>query len=736
MRKFKALIAVLTAAVLVFSLVGTAFAASAPSDVQGTKYEVAAGKLMALGISSGWGGGQFNPSAAVTRAQFSVLVVNELGLKDAAAALQGTDTQFKDVKGSYWASGAIQVATTKGIISGYGDGTFRPEQPITYMEAAILTVRALGYREADPNAHFIKAIELGLMADVDGKANQTAIRGNLAIILNNMLTKEIGQVDKDGVWVSSKKTPQDALGIKVVKGTLEAVAADGTTVTVAGAIYKVDSKTTLIGAAKYMDAIGYEVEIGGTNPGIAADSAPLAYVAVTTKASSIKTGVVELTDNASYIYLKGDTTKYVFASPTVYLNGAPGNLNSFAVGDNVTLVLDAQGKVTVIKVAKFTVAEKLVKATYTAGTPNTISISSDGSVVSATYAVAPNAVITRNGAAATVKDLIPDQDIIYLVVGAGNQITYAEAYYKEVSGTVTATKTVSDPDNPAGIFMVTVGGKDYKASKNAINLNAEKSFSALAKGDVVKFVLNKDGDVTILKSVTTAASTGKVLGWNVSDTAGTVTMDIRGTSTTFNLAIDSVTGKVYADAATAVKALKVGDIAKLTLDADGKVIGAAKVDFPTAAVAIDSVLSGSNAFTVAGTVYLVDSNSIMYKDGTYVGFAGLYKGLNVKFNSKKDVSGANIVTELIADSACVVDQSKISATTSAITGIKGAVEPQAVVKVYSDASLAETALVGSSANADEYGAFTYNGTFTSGATYYVKVTDTFNNSTSFAVEIS
>lgn len=42
---------------------------------------------------------------------------------------------FADVPSDYWASGYITAAVNAGYVSGYSDGTFRPDAPITRAEA-------------------------------------------------------------------------------------------------------------------------------------------------------------------------------------------------------------------------------------------------------------------------------------------------------------------------------------------------------------------------------------------------------------------------------------------------------------------------------------------------------------------------------------------------------------------------------------------------------------------------
>lgn len=51
---------------------------------------------------------------------------------------------FKDVPADYWAANSISVMTQKKVISGYSDGTFKPEKPLTREEAAALFNNLIG----------------------------------------------------------------------------------------------------------------------------------------------------------------------------------------------------------------------------------------------------------------------------------------------------------------------------------------------------------------------------------------------------------------------------------------------------------------------------------------------------------------------------------------------------------------------------------------------------------------
>jgi len=91
-----------------------------------------------LGIVSGYVDGTFKPNALITRAEFSVMLARALKLDG-----QGEPRGFIDEeKIGAWARNAVRQAAEAGIISGYGDNSFRPSAKITRAELAVMIARA------------------------------------------------------------------------------------------------------------------------------------------------------------------------------------------------------------------------------------------------------------------------------------------------------------------------------------------------------------------------------------------------------------------------------------------------------------------------------------------------------------------------------------------------------------------------------------------------------------------
>jgi hypothetical protein len=97
-------------------------------------------KAVALGIVNGYPDGTFRPDEGVTRAEFTSMLMN--GLKPAT---EGSPLTFQDKnKIGAWAVQSVEKAVKLGVISGYKDGTFRPNANITHAEMISMVVRASG----------------------------------------------------------------------------------------------------------------------------------------------------------------------------------------------------------------------------------------------------------------------------------------------------------------------------------------------------------------------------------------------------------------------------------------------------------------------------------------------------------------------------------------------------------------------------------------------------------------
>ena len=201
--KKRRLISAVMAAALTLSLaqpLAAGAANSSFSDISDQNTAVNADILRLMGVVSGTGSNQFDPSGGLTRAQFSTMVVNFMQKGD-QVPIHTTRTIFSDVTGTHWARGYVNLAaslTVKdgeeelALISGVGNGQFRPDDPITLAQAATILIRVLGYTSAQagavwPQSYMNLAASIGLSDGLAADYNAPLTRAQAAQLFVNAL---------------------------------------------------------------------------------------------------------------------------------------------------------------------------------------------------------------------------------------------------------------------------------------------------------------------------------------------------------------------------------------------------------------------------------------------------------------------------------------------------------------------------------------------------------------------
>ncbi|MBO5178941.1 MAG: S-layer homology domain-containing protein [Clostridia bacterium] len=206
--------------VIVLGISSTSFAAQF-YDTIGTKYESPTEILYTLGIVDGTSENVFSANRPVTRAEMAKMILNVYNLGDSIKGMSKGINNFKDVKKNAWYYDYVNVAADIKMINGYSDGTFRPNDEVTYSEAVAMIIRALGYTELSArlgeswDAPYIrKANEIRLNKNAGYfKYTDDATRGNVAIMLCNMLNSEsyIVVKDKTNVGLIKETTPKKVI---------------------------------------------------------------------------------------------------------------------------------------------------------------------------------------------------------------------------------------------------------------------------------------------------------------------------------------------------------------------------------------------------------------------------------------------------------------------------------------------------------------------------------------------
>ena len=218
------------------------------SDITDNYTATAVETLRLMGVLDGYGDGTFRPNAVLTRAQFCKMAVYAM---DGSSELgrYSTVTIFPDVKPSLWAASYINMAAKKGVIAGFADGKFKPNQTVTTGQAVTILMRGLGYKDENmggvwPQGYMAEAQTCGLLKSTGITSAYSALtRGQAAKLFLNLFEAKRGTGEGAVVLFSFTPEKEEAYltNLDAGKGTLTA---GGKTYTMAHPV----TSTTLIGS--------------------------------------------------------------------------------------------------------------------------------------------------------------------------------------------------------------------------------------------------------------------------------------------------------------------------------------------------------------------------------------------------------------------------------------------------------------------------------------------------------
>ena len=204
MKKIKRLLASCVAAMLLVPAVPSAFAAVGDtgfSDVDaGSWYADAVEYVRDNGLMSGTSDTAFDPEGTMTRAMLAQALYRAAG----SPAVSGSDS-FTDTQKGAWYADAVLWASQQGVVSGYGDGLFGVDDPVTREQIAVILWRDAGSPSAEAGLDFAdesaistyagQAVDWaranGIVSGADGNRflpQNNATRAQIAVMLRSYLT--------------------------------------------------------------------------------------------------------------------------------------------------------------------------------------------------------------------------------------------------------------------------------------------------------------------------------------------------------------------------------------------------------------------------------------------------------------------------------------------------------------------------------------------------------------------
>lgn len=360
-----------------------------------------------LGLMRGVGGASFAPDQGVSRAEVATVLVRALGWDEDAQAMSQSIAVaylagFTDVASvPEWATAYLALATQRGLLRGYADGSIRPLAPVTRAEAATLIARTLD--------------RLGLLYDIGGRLVDVLANGS--VVLDQIWGRP------DGASRLTLSSVQDTIWLRngVVAEPAELVSGD-TIVVVMGDLVDGDRNAApaLCIAALSWDLLG--------------------------EVSSVDTAGRRITLSTS----DGPLAVYASAGTPVVRHGAPSVLAAITPGDRAYLLVDAlTGLAQVVDVIRPELTG-IVNAVRDEGDRVDVDLSLTGSAVQGspgeppstlpplrTVTILSTATVFVDGVPSIARAIVPGMAmVVCLPSPTGSVYGYAEAWTEADAATV------------------------------------------------------------------------------------------------------------------------------------------------------------------------------------------------------------------------------------------------------------------------------------------------------------
>lgn len=467
----KRILSLLLAAVMLLGGAPAAFAASEASD------SVIEQVIRATGIMEGDADGNMNLDNTVTRAEYAKMLVAASTYQDKVFGASNS-SPFKDVPYTHWAAGYIQTAVEQGWLSGYLDGSYKPNNTVTLEEAATGVLKLLGYSTEDfsgsyPYGQLALYESLGLDANITASQGTAMTRRNMMYLFYNLLNAEtkdgqvyaqtLGYTLNDSGEIDYLSIVSDTMqGPYVVEGSLsDIVSGENKTVYCNG-------YASIADAVQKYDVVYYN------------DSTIWAYAnAVTgTYQSAAPSASSPTSVTVAGVSYEIDTSDAALALSTL------GGLN---IGDIVTLLLGRDGKV----------AAALPAGEYAAGVAGVVTATGTGTYYNAVgnaYTARTITVTATDGASYVYpcsKTSIDEGDMVSIGFGsAGTDVSMlnSASLSGEVSGYSIGSRTMAKD-----VRILDVNGTEAKRIYYSRLDGAE-----LDSSDVRYYAANEAGEITDL----------------------------------------------------------------------------------------------------------------------------------------------------------------------------------------------------------------------------------------------
>lgn len=571
------------------------------------------------------------------------------------AAPDGYSGRFTDIgtEDFAWAKPYINEMAARGLISGYEDGTYRPDNDITHLEGLSLFARAMGSNDSTNADMLAMAHE-----KYDSIINSYGLGWGCDEIAYLMYKGALKRSDLD-TYLKDNLKDEPMLRYEAAIIITKAMGGEAEALSDYGVVLNYDdARDVPSNAIQYVSYASEKGIMEGMGDGT---FSPLTYVKRSQMAVMLSR-TVEKTDY-SFVYVKisdvdtasrtvtvtdmsGKSTDYAYSDSTVMRSTGdevqPKNLPS-----NVDAVITLSGRNLVSVDTLYSQPDETIQGKYvsysTSSGRTTIRIIPYGETASQGYECASNLSVTYEGSPATIRSFVKDDVItLNLVNGKVRSIT-AETKTTSVSGAVVERVNVGEQ------ITITIShgkdeynGKTYPVSSDvSVKKNdAPCGLDEIYKGDKINLTLEYGTITKITATSNKKVVEGSIQGLTISSRP-TMDVKVNGTVSTYeitgdiDITINGEEGTLYD--------FRVGDVVKLTLESDAitKIVASSTQESAGSITGVVTAVNESYGVISVQKAGSETSEQVMCKEATFIDVGGKTRRMkDIKVGQTVDVRGS------------------------------------------------------------------------------------------------
>ena len=572
---------------------------------------------------------------------------------NSASAVTAPKFSYINTENYAWAKDYINAMAEKGLISGYEDGTFRPDNDVTRLEALSLFARAMGSND-EANAEVLKIAH----DKYDAVIKNYDLKWGTDEIAYLMYKGALKKTDLDTYLKDEEKdTPMKRYEAAII--ITKAMGGEEKALSDLGVVLNYsDAREVPSNAIQY---VSYATEAGimeGMGEGLFSPNTAV-------KRSQMAVMLSRTVDKTDYLFMKVKLIGVDTSSKEISIRNSDGEENKVAYTDNTSIKSvgsESQAKdldINVDAVLTFsqnalvgidtissqpdkTVKGKYVSYASTAGKTTIRITDEDGETQS--YECGENLTVTYDGSPATVRSFTKGDSItlelvngkIASIIGENKTTTITGAFVEKLDITDGVKMTISHGDSA-------YNGKTFDVSSDVIvkKNDAPLGLDSIYNGDKVNLTLEYGVITKIIATSTKKTVEGTIRELTIS-TQSTMTVKVKDEEVTYQvpkdveILINGEEGSLYD--------FRVGDLVKITIESDA-IISIVAASTQESSGHVTGVVTAFNSSFGVITIKPDDSEStiqIYAKDDTtkFITADGVTKKMsNIKTGQTIDVRG-------------------------------------------------------------------------------------------------